>query len=253
MSTAGYIGRADAHEFDGAYRYLRVLEHRIQLVQLRRTHLMPAGEAALRALAKAALGPLLRDGRHPDGAAGAVAADQAPGARAARAASSTARCWPPPRTSARDEVRLTPEAAQGRLAALGYLDPRGAMRHIEALTAGVSRRAPLQRQLLPVLLDWIADGVDPDAGLLGFRRLSEALGDSHWYLGMLRDSSSAAERLCHVLSSSRFITDLLEVSPESAAWLGTDKELVPLALRSAVAGDPVQDVPPSGCRKRPCG
>jgi glutamate-ammonia-ligase adenylyltransferase len=102
------------------------------------------------------------------------------------------------------------------------------MRHIEALTAGISRRAQLQRQLLPVLLEWIADGVDPDAGLLGFRRLSESLRDSHWYLGMLRDSSSAAERLCHVLSSSRFITDLLEVSPESAAWLGADKELVPL-------------------------
>ena len=97
------------------------------------------------------------------------------------------------------------------------------MRHIEALTGGVRRRAALQRQLLPVLLGWIADGVDPDAGLLGFRRLSESLGESHWYLGMLRDSSAAAERLCKMLSNSRFITDLLEVSPESTAWLGTDK------------------------------
>ncbi len=85
----------------------------------------------------------------------------------------------------------------------------------------------LQRQLLPILLAWFADGVDPDAGLLGFRRLSESLGESHWYLGMLRDSKAAAERLCVVLSSSRFITDLLEVSPESTKWLGSDAELVP--------------------------
>ncbi|HEY8295897.1 MAG TPA: bifunctional [glutamine synthetase] adenylyltransferase/[glutamine synthetase]-adenylyl-L-tyrosine phosphorylase, partial [Micrococcaceae bacterium] len=106
----------------------------------------------------------------------------------------------------------------------------GAMRHIGALTAGVSRRAALQRQLLPVLLDWLADGVDPDAGLLAFRRISDALGTSHWYLGMLRDSQAAAERLCHILSSSRLITDLLEVSPEATAWLGADKDLVPVSF-----------------------
>ncbi len=40
---------------------------------------------------------------------------------------------------------------------------------------------------------------------------------------MLRDSTAAAERLCHVLSNSRLIADLLEVSPESVAWLGSDK------------------------------
>jgi glutamate-ammonia-ligase adenylyltransferase len=114
------------------------------------------------------------------------------------------------------------------LAALGYRDPQGAMRHIEALTAGVSRRAALQRQLLPILLDWLAEGVDPDAGLLAFRRVSEALGTTHWYLGMLRDSQAAAERLCHVLANSRLIADLLEVSPESVAWLGTDRDLRPI-------------------------
>ena len=132
----------------------------------------------------------------------------------------------------RDEVRLSPEAAQARLRALGYVDPKAAMRHIDALTGGVRRRAALQRQLLPVMLGWIAEGVDPDAGLLGFRRLSESLGESHWYLGMLRDSNAAAERLCKILSNSRFITDLLEVSPESTAWLGSDKDLQPLSFEA---------------------
>ena len=106
------------------------------------------------------------------------------------------------------------------------------MRHIEALTGGVSRRAALQRQLLPILLGWLAEGVDPDAGLLAFRRVSEALGTTHWYLGMLRDSTAAAERLCHVLSNSRLIADLLEVSPESVAWLGSDKELMPVSFEA---------------------
>ncbi len=77
-----------------------------------------------------------------------------------------------------EEARLSPEAAQERLAALGYADTRGAMRHIEALTSGVSRRATLQRRILPMMLGWFAEGVDPDAGLLAFRRLSESLGAS---------------------------------------------------------------------------
>lgn len=231
LSAGGYIGRSDAAEFDHAYRYLRLLEHRIQLFQLRRTHLMPVREDALRALAKAALGPFSRERPHPD----ALMASWQKTKRSVRDLHERIFYRPLLNTAAKlstEEARLSPEAAQGRLAALGYLDPPGAMRHIEALTAGVSRRAALQRQLLPILLGWLADGVDPDAGLLGFRRVSEALGTTHWYLGMLRDSTAAAERLCHVLSNSRLIADLLEVSPESVALLGTDKELAPLGFEA---------------------
>ena len=72
------------------------------------------------------------------------------------------------------EARLSPEAARQRLLALGFRDPAGALRHIEALTTGVSRRAAIQRTLLPVMLGWFADEADPDAGLLslpaGLRR-----------------------------------------------------------------------------------
>ncbi|MGO4806707.1 bifunctional [glutamine synthetase] adenylyltransferase/[glutamine synthetase]-adenylyl-L-tyrosine phosphorylase [Arthrobacter sp. 2MCAF15] len=231
LSAGGYIGRSDAAEFDRDYRYLRLLEHRIQLFQLRRTHLMPVNEASLRSLAKAVLGPFSAERPKPD----ALVAAWRKTKRSVRELHERIFYRPllnSVATLSSEEARLTPEAAQGRLAALGYLDPRGAMRHIEALTAGVSRRAALQRQLLPILLDWLADGVDPDAGLLAFRRVSEALGTTHWYLGMLRDSTAAAERLCHVLANSRLIADLLEVSPESVAWLGTDKDLVPLSFES---------------------
>ena len=231
LSTGGYIGRADAAEFDRAYRYLRLLEHRIQLFQLRRTHLMPVKEEALRTLAKAVLGPFSTDRPHPD----ALLAGWQRTKRSVRELHDRIFYRPLLNTAAKlssEEARLTPEAAQGRLAALGYRDPQGALRHIEALTAGVSRRAALQRQLLPILLGWLAEGVDPDAGLLAFRRISEALGTTHWYLGMLRDSAAAAERLCHMLSNSRLIADLLEVSPESVSWLGTDKGLAPLSFEA---------------------
>ncbi|WP_105030528.1 bifunctional [glutamine synthetase] adenylyltransferase/[glutamine synthetase]-adenylyl-L-tyrosine phosphorylase [Arthrobacter ruber] len=226
LSSAGYIGRSDALDLDDAYRYLRVLEHRIQLMQMRRTHLMPEDESALRALARSSQGCLVTVRPSPQ-----TLHDTWQRTRKLVRRLHESIFYRPLLNNAAtlrpEDVQLTAEAAQARLAALGYLDPRGAMRHIEALTGGLRRRAMLQRQLLPILLGWFADGVDPDAGLLGFRRLSESLGESHWYLGMLRDSNAAAERLCAVLSSSRFITDLLEVSPESTQWLGSDAALVP--------------------------
>ncbi|WP_247828790.1 bifunctional [glutamine synthetase] adenylyltransferase/[glutamine synthetase]-adenylyl-L-tyrosine phosphorylase [Arthrobacter antioxidans] len=226
LSAAGYVGRSDALDLDDAYRYLRVLEHRIQLMQMRRTHLMPEDEASLRALARSSEGCMVRvrpsaQSLHDKWQSTRRLVKRLHESIFYRPLLNNAATLRP------EDVQLTAEAAQARLAALGYQDPRGAMRHIEALTGGLRRRALLQRQLLPILLGWFADGVDPDAGLLGFRRLSESLGESHWYLGMLRDSNAAAERLCAVLSSSRFITDLLEVSPESTQWLGSDAELVP--------------------------
>jgi glutamate-ammonia-ligase adenylyltransferase len=231
LATGGYIGRSAAAEFDVSYRRLRLLEHRIQLSHLRRTHLMPVKEDALRALARAVQGVMDSSKASPESLLDSWHRTK----RSVRELHQRIFYRPLLNSVANlspEEATLSPEAAQGRLAALGYRDPKGAMRHIEALTAGVSRRAALQRQLLPVLLDWLAQGVDPDGGLLAFRRVSEALGTTHWYLGMLRDSTAAAERLCHILSNSRLMADLLEVSPESVAWLGHERDLVPVPLEA---------------------
>lgn len=80
---------------------------------------------------------------------------------------------------------------------------------------------------MPVMLRWFADGTDPDYGLVAFRRISERLGDTHWFLRMLRDSSGAAERLTRLLSSSRYVGELMEWIPESVAWLDTPAALRP--------------------------
>ena len=97
-----------------------------------------------------------------------------------------------------DEASLSPDAARERLSALGYRDPAGALRHLEVLTEGMSRAASIQRQLLPVMLEWFAEMADPDAGLLAFRKVSEELGTTHWYLRLLRDEGEAAQILAHL-------------------------------------------------------
>ncbi|HSK28000.1 MAG TPA: bifunctional [glutamine synthetase] adenylyltransferase/[glutamine synthetase]-adenylyl-L-tyrosine phosphorylase, partial [Jiangellales bacterium] len=240
LSTRGYVGRADAGELDRAYRFLRTLEHRIQLHRLRRTHVVPEAEADLRRLGRS-LG--MRSDPVKE-----LTETWRRHAREVRRLHEKLFYRPLLAAVARlpgDEARLTPEAAKERLVALGYVDPAGALRHIEALTRGLSRRAAIQRTLLPVMLGWFADGPDPDAGLLGFRQVSEALGSTHWYLRFLRDEGVAAERLATVLASSRYAADLLLRAPEAVGMLGDTDDLVPRSrevvepetLRSALRYD----------------
>ena len=77
------------------------------------------------------------------------------------------------------------------------------------------------------MLGWFADEADPDAGLLAFRKISDELGSTHWYLRLLRDEGSAAERLAHTLARSRFAADLLEQAPECVQFLGDSAGLQP--------------------------
>ena len=222
LSRGGYVGRDDATVLDAAYRLLRTLEHRIQLHRLRRTHLMPTSDADLRRLGRA-----LGYRRDP---AREVVREWRAQAREVRRLHERIFYRPLLSAVARlsaTEVRLTPEAAHDRLSALGYGDPRRALSHLEALTDGVSRRAAIQRQLLPVMLGWFADEADPDAGLLAFRRISDELGSTHWYLRLLRDEGSAAENLAHTLARSRYAADLLESAPECVQFLGDPGGLRP--------------------------
>ncbi len=225
LSLGGYVGRSDAAALADAYRFLRRVEHLLQLHRLRRTHLVPTNNDDLRRLGRGL-------GFRGDPVTEFTATWRTH-AREVRRLHEKLFYRPLLHAVARlpgEETRLTREAARVRLEALGYDDPAGALRHIEALTSGVSRRAAIQRTLLPVMLAWFADGPDPDNGLLSFRKVSDALGTTPWYLRLLRDDVSVAERMAKVLASSRYATDLLLRAPEAVSMLGTAGELAPRTL-----------------------
>lgn len=223
LSRGGYIGRDHAQEMGDCYRNLRLLEHRIQLYRMRRTHLVPEPGPDLTRIGRSINPREFKDGKQLE------------------------EWWQKIRVRVRQlhedifyrpllpalaglsaaEASLSEEAASERLAAIGYRDPKGAIAHITALTEGVTRRAAIQRQLLPVLLGWFADGADPDAGLLAFRDVSETIGDSHWYLRLLRDSGAAATRLAKLLPNSPFVSQALTQIPEAVRWLDEAGELEP--------------------------
>lgn len=229
LTDAGYVGRPEAARFGPDYALLRVLEHRIQLRRLQRTHLMPSDEEELRVLARSS--------------------------GLAKSASALETRWRGVKLEVRGlherlfyrpllsavaasdgDIVLTSDQAVDRLGAIGFADPAGALSHIRALTQGSSRRAAIQRNLLPVLLRWMAEGPAPDRALLAFRRLSDTLGESSWFLRMLRDSSGAAHSLTTVLSESAFLSGLLERFPEAVAWLDEpDTLLRPRPIESLLA------------------
>jgi len=244
LTAGGYVGRADGEALLRAYRFLRMVEHRLQLQRLRRTHTVPTDPSELRWLAHAL-------GYRPNAHRDAVTAFRAEWARQATEVRRLhAKLLYRPLLEAVARVpgkglRMVPESARARLEVLGFADPAGALRHIEALTGGVSRTAAIQRTLLPVLLSEFADAPEPDRGLLAYRQVSERLGSTPWYLRLLRDEGPVALRLARLLALSRYVTDLLTRDPEALRLLADDVELAPRPLDFSAAaqrhaGDPVK-------------
>ena len=250
LGSNGYVGRDDVATLTASYRFLRTVEHRLQLLRMRRTHLLPADADQLRWLARSL-------GYKPDQRGDAVAvlrAELALHTREVRRLHEKLFYRPLLTSVARapgEQLFLGPQAAGEWLRALGFADPEGALRHLTALTGGLSRSAKMQRYLLPVLLQTFASCADPDAGLLAYRKVSEALGNDQWFLRLLRDEGQVAERLAVLLGSSQYVAGLLTRTPEALRILADDAQLDPRdagtlasAWRQAVAraGDPTAGV-----------
>jgi glutamate-ammonia-ligase adenylyltransferase len=235
LTEGGYVGRGDGQALVAAYRFLRTVEHRLQLQRLRRTHTVPEDPAAVRWLAQAM-------GYRTDARQEAVEQFRAAWltqAQEVRRLHAKLVYRPLLEAVARvpsEALRLTPAAAGARLEILGFRDPAGALRHLQALTGGVSRNAAIQHTLLPVLLEEFAGAPEPDRGLLAYRQVSEALRRTPWFLRLLRDEGPVALRLARLLGLSRYVTDLLARDPEALRILADDAELTPRSEQSLVEG-----------------
>ncbi len=214
LGNGGYIGRDDTANLTASYEFLRLLEHRLQLQRLKRTHMLPDDDddEALRWLARAA--HVRPDGTHD--ALGVLREELK--RQNMRVSRLHAKLFYQPLLESVGAFGipegLSADAAERQLAALGYEGPQSALTHLRALTGEGGRRGQVQRVLLPTLLDWLSDTPDPDAGLLSYRRISEALSDARWYLSTLRDEGAVAKRLMRVLGISAYVPELLMRAPE---------------------------------------
>ena len=255
LGAGGYVGRDDAANLTASYEFLRLLEHRLQLQRLKRTHMLPPPDdhEALRWLARAA--HVRPDGRND---ALGVLRDELKRQNMRVSRLHAKLFYQPLLESVAPGVGLpqgmSPKAAERQIAALGYQAPQNALTHLAALTSQSGRRGRVQSVLLPTLLDWLSDTANPDAGLLAYRKLSEALADQRWFLSTLRDEGAVAKRLMHVLGTSAYVPELLlrvpEVvqsyadGPSGPKLLDVDPDSVARALLAAAArhNDPVKAI-----------
>lgn len=225
LSSAAYIDHQDAFVLSGCYRFLRTVEHRLQLVDEQQVHAVPKDDAERERLARVL-------GYRPDADLSALGAfDAELISRQATVRSVYERLYFRPLLEAFSDStgRLSRIAAEERLAAFGFRESERTREAVQELTRGLTRSSRLMDQFLPLLLGWLADSPDPDQGLLGLRTLASGTQRTTELVRSFRESPEAARRLSLILGTSRLLGRLLEHNPDLIAELAEND---PMALQS---------------------
>ncbi len=223
LASAGYVDPGDAAALAEAYRFLRTVEHRLQLAEEQQVHAVPAAAGPRTALARV-MG--YRDGVD-ETALSRFDADLR--RHQATVRSIHERLFFRPLLEAFTGSRpMAAEAVQTRLAAFGFTDAERTRQALAELTRGLTRSSRLMQEMLPLLLSWLSESPDPDLGLLGLRTLATGPHRASQLVGTFRDSPEAARRLCLLLGTSRLLITGIEHHPDLIAALGSDAAMAAL-------------------------
>jgi [glutamine synthetase] adenylyltransferase / [glutamine synthetase]-adenylyl-L-tyrosine phosphorylase len=220
LGRAGYVDTSQVRTLDSAYRFLRTVEHRLQLLDEGQVHALPPDADGRTRLARVL-------GYRDSGSATALEQFEAAHRRQqAQVRSIHEKLFFRPLLEAiAGTGPLSQEAAEERLTAFGFRDVARTRAALEELTTGLSRRSQLMGQLFPLLLEWLSETPDPDMGLLQLRRLAEGRARSGALAVAFREAPGAAERVCRLLGSSRLVGDALRRHPEFVPSLADDAYL----------------------------
>ncbi len=216
LESNGYIAEHEASELANAYRFLRDVEHRIQLWDLEQSHVLPDDRADLERIGRSlGLGP--DPASQLEGTLGRVR-------RQVRDLHERLYFRPILDSLAgMASALLDPDAARLRLEALGFRDVTAAARAFEDMTGGLSRKSRVMQQVLPLMLDWLSQSPDPDLGLSQMRLLLANTTDHGALVGLLQTSPVAGERLCRLLGTGKLLGDLIDRIPEFIPRLASDQ------------------------------
>ncbi|HZI38643.1 MAG TPA: bifunctional glutamine-synthetase adenylyltransferase/deadenyltransferase, partial [Acidimicrobiia bacterium] len=220
LGQAGYVDTTQVRTLDAAYRFLRTVEHRLQLREEAQVHSVPSDQTERTQLARVL-------GYRDEGTSTALAQFEAAHRRQQAQVRSIHEklFFRPLLETIAGSGPLSQEAAEERLAAFGFQDVAHTRAALEELTTGLSRRSQLMGQLFPLLLEWLSETPDPDMGLLQLRRLAEGRARSGALAVAFREAPGAAERVCRLLGSSRLVGDALRRHPEFVPSLEDDEFL----------------------------
>jgi len=219
LGEGGYVRAEDAAGLADAYRWLRDVEHRLQLYDLRQTHTLPDDASGRERVAKS-LG--LRDDTD---ATALQRFEQTLVERRSLVRSIHERLFYRPLLEAFAAASGTDERADRQASALGFTDSEATRVALHDLTTGLSRRSRLMQQLLPLMMGWLSESPDPDLGLAQLRLLVTTAAGHDTVIPVLRDNPAAAERLCRLLGTSRLAGRLIDRLPATLARIGDDEAL----------------------------
>lgn len=251
LAAAGYVDPGDASALSLAYRFLRTVEHRLQLVEEAQVHTVPDDRGQRLALA-AGLGlGLVQKGvrgrevlafdavlAHYQAAARAIherlffrplleaftsaASVQAGGERQAGGEGQAGAQRP---SGGALVDRLPGAALVDRLQAFGFRQADRTRQALAELTRGLTRSSRLMQQMLPVLLGWLSESADPDQGLLALRTFASVPHRRDVLVAGFRDSPELARRLCLLVGTGRQVAELVGRHPDLALRIGDDEAL----------------------------
>jgi glutamate-ammonia-ligase adenylyltransferase len=204
LTAADRLDEATARQLADAYRFLRTIEHRVQMVDDAQTHLIPVQPDAIDNVARL---HGLENGRALIGElkpyverAGTIFDNLAP--------------------DERKQLSNDPDILRNELAGLGFADPASAARHLVQWRSGKARslRSPAAQHafeaMLPGLLQAIAQAADPDHALNRLSDIVERLSSGVNLFRLLEARPPLAELLAKVLAHAPALADQLARRPE---------------------------------------
>ncbi len=221
LAATGYVEPALAVSLAAAYRFLRDVEHKLQIVQERRTQSVPSDPDALLALAR-------RLGFRGAGAAAEFEAARARHGAVVRGAFAALfhGAEEERRREAEPELALLideldqAERALWRLGRLGFRDLESAYRELRLLRDGpphapasARRRAALVR-LAPALLTEISRSAAPERALHHLATFVSTIGARTSYLHLLLENPGVMRLLVRLFATSEFLSAFFLRHPE---------------------------------------
>ena len=199
------IPQKEVVDLDRAYRFLRQVEHRLQIEAEQQTHTVPRDPVALKRLARSL------------------------GFDSANEFSTALKKTMQNVRSIFDRV-ISSAPAEGALPDLRlFKDEKSAVRSLEDLLkpTSASHVAPRTKQIFgklrPILLAQMAEAADPDAVLNQFVRFVEAYGLRGLLFELLATNPTLLELMIKTLDASRFAGDLLIRRPQLVEEITRDK------------------------------
>jgi [glutamine synthetase] adenylyltransferase / [glutamine synthetase]-adenylyl-L-tyrosine phosphorylase len=214
LADGGWIDAAACADLEDAYRFLRTVEHRLQMVADEQTHTLPSGRDELDRFARF-LGYQDRD---------AFAQVLLVHLRAVESHYASLFEHAPLFAAERRGLVFPPDADSretlAKLAEMGFRHPLEVSATVRRWLAGQPRglRGETARahfaELAPLLIDQIARAENPDAALVAFDRFLGNLHGAARLLSLLRQNPDLVELVARVLGTAPRLADTLAQHPE---------------------------------------